>query len=808
MKIMSFLGLSVMASLSLAGCSNDELVERISTGNYTLNATVQDLQDNSRASLSDDYKFGWTTSDKIGLLGDNMNNVELSQNSTGNSNYGQFVGNVPGEGVPVVAYFPYEEGVTFTKKEDIVPKAKFSITLPEEITSDLKAPMCGDVENNKVSFRHLCALLKVTVCDIPADAVKLVLTSADNSLAGKANVDFVDGSYVLKMDGEASQKSIACSFHAGENETKTFLFTVPEETYSKLTVSLQKVNNDVIIEKELTGVAFTAGHVNVTPLFSAKAAQQVSDLGKVSAKFADSPNVIVTGTVNTSSGESTISIPQSDLPLSLSFESAPVAGADNPIKIEGAVASFVTLAVPAASVSGTQAAADYTINTKAKITCAGVASTGNQGRSVADDNYYNYGKITVTDVDEITIAPNTKVEILEINASTTVKIYGYVKEVVPKKTAKEITIINSGGKNSIGNLRDIAKWSDGKQEVSGSRSAGSFQRGYISEWDGTAFEPELSEDQNTYEIYDAGELAWFQNKTSLNTTAGSIKPTMNKNVKLYVDIDLLNKPWKGMVLGNNCIFNGGEHTISNLTIKEFILNEQSIYTPNACLGLFGAAMQGSSIKNLELQNVTITAAAKWAGALVGLSYGAVSYENCIAKKVNITANDFYSYRVGGLIGFIAAINDKDVTISKCSTENVNINASYALGGLIGTIQGEQRINISNSTVNQVSLAMSNSFANWLKSSNWDAVNGKPADYIGYMGGFIGDPGMKGGLTMSNCSVSSVSLLNGNFDLYRNDAGKAFLGGNDFLGRVDYPATTITLNSTRQTAGVDYNKFEN
>lgn len=803
MKIMSFLGLSVMVSLSLAGCSNDELVERTFTGNYTLNATVQDLQDNSRASLSDDYKFRWTEDDKIGLLGDKVGNVELSQNSTGNSSYGQFSGNVPQEGVPIVAYFPYESGVTFTKTSEITPKAKFSINLPKEITADLKAPMCGDVENNKVSFRHLCALLKVTICDIPSGEAKLVLTSTDKPLAGKANVDFVDGSYVLKMDGTSTERSITYTFTATENETKTFLFTVPEETYSKLTVSLQKANGEVITEKVLTGVVFTAECVNVTPLFSAKAAQQVSNLEEVSAKFADSPNVRVAGTVDTGSGEAKINIPESDLPLNLIFENPPVANSSNPIKIEGAAASLLTLAVPAASASGTTAA-DYTINTKAEITCA--AAVENQSRGTTDDIYYNYGKITVTGVKEITIAPNTNVEILEIDAFTTVRIYGYVKEVVPKKTADEITIINSGGK--IGNIRDIVQWNKNKEyQVSGSRSVSGSQRGYISEWDGTILEPELSEDGSTYEIYDACELAWFQNKTSLSTTAGNIESTIKKNVELYVDIDLKNKPWKGMVLGSNCIFDGGMCTISNLTIKEFILNEQNIYTPNACLGLFGAAMQGSAIKNLTLEGVTITAAAKWAGALVGLSYGAVSYEYCTAKKVNITANDFYSYRVGGLIGFIAAINDKDVTISYCSTDNVNINASYALGGLIGTIQGEQEINISKSTVNHVSLAMSNSFANWLQSSGWNDNNGKPADYIGYMGGFIGDPGMKGQLIMSDCNVSDVHLLNGHFDLYKNDANKAFLGGSDYLGRVDYPGTTINLNGVSQNAGSHYNKFE-
>lgn len=65
------------------------------------------------------------------------------------------------------------------------------------------------------------------------------------------------------------------------------------------------------------------------------------------------------------------------------------------------------------------------------------------------------------------------------------------------------------------------------------------------------------------------------------------------------------------------------------------------------------------------------------------------------------------------------------------------------------------------------------------------------------------------LTITNCSVSSVNLLNGHFDLYTNEAGKAFIGGSDFLGRVDYPENaTISLNSTTLTAGVDYNKFEN
>lgn len=107
------------------------------------------------------------------------------------------------------------------------------------------------------------------------------------------------------------------------------------------------------------------------------------------------------------------------------------------------------------------------------------------------------------------------------------------------------------------------------------------------------------------------------------------------------------------------------------------------------------------------------------------------------------------------------------------------------------------------------MTMSNSFENWLNnSSDWNPANGTPADYIGYMAGFIGDPGMHH-LTMTDCSVSSATLLNGHFDLYKNGAGKAFIGDSDFLGRVDNPENvTISLNSTTPKPGVDYNKFEN
>lgn len=81
---------------------------------------------------------------------------------------------------------------------------------------------------------------------------------------------------------------------------------------------------------------------------------------------------------------------------------------------------------------------------------------------------------------------------------------------------------------------------------------------------------------------------------------------MTGNVTLCADIDMKQQPWIGMVLGENAVFDGANHTISNIRVDNFVLSEQSKYTPNACVGLVAATKPGSQIKNITIDGFEVT----------------------------------------------------------------------------------------------------------------------------------------------------------------------------------------------------------
>lgn len=149
-------------------------------------------------------------------------------------------------------------------------------------------------------------------------------------------------------------------------------------------------------------------------------------------------------------------------------------------------------------------------------------------------------------------------------------------------------------------------------------------------------------------IYTAAQLANLQSINIPESMMGSnLAVTVNASTSLHADIDLNSKPWMGMVLGSGFTFDGQSHTVKNVLIRQFALDEQSIYTPNAAVGLFASTKMDSEIKNITIDGFSVegsAASAKWVGSLVGYSYGTKAYVNCQAKNVNIISESADVYR--------------------------------------------------------------------------------------------------------------------------------------------------------------------
>lgn len=407
-------------------------------------------------------------------------------------------------------------------------------------------------------------------------------------------------------------------------------------------------------------------------------------------------------------------------------------------------------------------------------------------------------QLTVTGIEHVVINGQWQT----VNAST-----GPNTLVVAAGAVVEKLVVNKGNvevhgtvkvlERGEGNSETVEVTSYGAADIQEVRFPPEFT--FKSYWDGTSqVTPPLANgyDFQFYQVYTAAQLASFRlGDVPVSTFGSDLPDRITYNAELHADIDLGNKPWIGMSLAAGKTFDGLGHTISNVNIEKYALDETSIYTPAACVGLFAVAKLGATIKNVHIEGFKSVADAKWAGALVGFSYGA-NYENCSAENVALTGG-WSSYRVGGLIGFIPAVGE-NVTVSRCSVSQVSITGNYSLGGLVGAIQGggKQRTFTGCSTTDvklsivSTSTVLNGGFSGTDYYSNYY--------FAGSFGKFIGD--IAANVTITDCTAPEMTVdeaaelgFGDNFVLH-----KALLKGVDKAKGLEYYKNQAAQEGTAYT----------
>lgn len=155
-------------------------------------------------------------------------------------------------------------------------------------------------------------------------------------------------------------------------------------------------------------------------------------------------------------------------------------------------------------------------------------------------------------------------------------------------------------------------------------------------------------------------------------TATDFKEWYEKGINQYPKVILTdNINMSGISLAPRSfsgIFDGGGHTISNLTMKSSGTNN----------GLF-SVLDGGSVKNLVLDGLTIESATK-VGAICGEdnAYKETNIVGCKIINADITCAGLGGGSGGGIIG-----EGYNVTIDGCAVENITINGLHQdLGGMV------------------------------------------------------------------------------------------------------------------------------
>ena len=264
---------------------------------------------------------------------------------------------------------------------------------------------------------------------------------------------------------------------------------------------------------------------------------------------------------------------------------------------------------------------------------------------------------------------------------------------------------------------------------------------------------ELNED-NYYEISNAGQLFWFANY--INTV------DRTANAVLTADIDLENRPWTPIgSTGENShnfrgIFDGQNHTIKGLYVEG----------GRAGLGFFGEVRTGT-VKNFTIYGeVVANTDVNYVGGVIGsicglngdndLERNGAIIQN-ITSYVNLTAKTHGIGMIGGFVGYA----NHESLIENCSWYGTFDAGEYRVdsgaGGFIGKIQeSTSRVTIRNCG------AYGTIKTNYAKNSYNNTATI-------YMGGFLSFSNTGAQTAIENC------LFAGKFECGANLTDEARLG---------------------------------
>lgn len=195
-----------------------------------------------------------------------------------------------------------------------------------------------------------------------------------------------------------------------------------------------------------------------------------------------------------------------------------------------------------------------------------------------------------------------------------------------------------------------------------------------------------------YIISCLAELKWFRDNVDTQAADGSTQYA-GKYIKLTADIDLAGENWNpiGSMAGDHGsfrgIFDGGNHTISNLNVQ----------TTGNGLGLFARTTGNAVIKNLTLDNVTVksTDNSSYVGGLVGNSYESTKIENVhVTGDIDISGRGY----IGGISGHGYVVMDNVSVVG----EGTIYSTFWCAGGILG-YAGEGTTNIMNAYVEGITI---------------------------------------------------------------------------------------------------------
>lgn len=843
MKKTNLLLTGLFAAL-VCGCSDDlQEAGSVKLSDYALKATIGGNQ--ARTSVDASNNVLWSENDAIGVYTSDGKMLKYDIASGVDQVSATFepadAENTPAEGATIeFAVYPYAYGENTTVIDKVSSSNRINMTFPAELnyTECSNGPMYAGIDNANgvVTFQHMAGLLKIPVADIPENAAYIQVSSI--GLTGQFEGIINENTPKLSRKSQEDNGELIKIVLPSNQKIKVANLYIPltEGNYTRIAVAVYDNNGNKIDERRRTssfsiecGKIYDMSEIKIIP------PTEVTDLNSFKTAISNkASDITVTEAITL----------DEDVKLAadtkITFLKTPVLGEHKFTEDESSTIASFTLVYPYNTEETTEQTLNIDLqNSKVYLYSTDESNEAYQTWRQATGSLYDnketlisHTKANISNVSSLVLGNNVFLDELAIKESTVsilgsdhvhiirLTIDGATVSLDPNiRNGKPYTETNDDGDTIGDEYWWVTTTNDGSLVgmPSNTRASVTAPLGTAA-WDGKSKDkPSLK--NNIYQIETAAELAWFMSDNPPTAaTAGNLPVKMDYTARLINDINLNGHPWVGAVI-KNATFNGNNKTIYNLNIEKFVMNQQgTIYSPDACVGLFAAAYEGAKIKNLTLDGVTIsntTGSPKWVGSLVGYSYGAVEYTNCVAKNVNITISGANSYRVGGLIGYIEGYyKDNDPTkvkLTGCEVHDATIAASYSYGGLVG------------------SMFDSATFTDCKTSGITLNLNDNPG-WHGYVSNFIGDianvaTGYARTIQIDNCSATDLTDADKarlRFDLVANEQSGTLLSTGAFQGNCPWcglvePAKgvvdntdnfKIMVNETALVHGTDYNVCTN
>lgn len=458
MKLRNLMQVACMATAALTAfsCSQEEFENSGRKGNITVNATFEGAGTDTRTTVNDEYKILWQDTDALGLFcsnaESNYSNTKLEYASGAGQTSATFNGSKPSGETAVFSIYPYQQNMS-------VSGNTLTMTLPATLTNyngSSNGPMYAKVTNpdnlSALSFKHMAAMIKLTVNKIPAEATTFKII-ASNNIAGTCTVDLTAADPILAVTSDES-KEITASFTASADiKSRNFYIPLPTGTYSSITAQLTNGSDKVYFTKTLNDKILGRRDILVVPPLDCVVVEATTP-SALSTALADSKNlpqeaptaatvtdIAVSGSFNTTSGSNDgIAIPvlqNSD--INLAFNTAPTTSTAAPLTLTDK--TNTSIGAPAATATNSVSLAVPETTAEQEAPSVAITMPSTTVTLAAVGNKATYNEVTATTAQQ-TLIINAGVTVKKLTVKGgNLKIYGKVEQLVHDASDTTIYII-------------------------------------------------------------------------------------------------------------------------------------------------------------------------------------------------------------------------------------------------------------------------------------------------------------------------------------------------------------------------------